>query len=269
MTRQTAIIWVWVFVLIAGAVGGGYAWWRQQDVTQAYEAGRALADSQKWEEVLVLAQPYAERDDPRINGLLADAYINGPDSIKDIDEVLTLRRRATEAGNMRAAYFLGKWILEHEPTEGQAKEGIGFIQAAADCGMPAANYHLGLIYVDGKWLNADYQKSVGYFERSAYSGFNGAAWNTYIVYSLLTKSGSISQGLGYTKSIQWLLVSSKNGEERAKAIAAEVRKKAVAKFGSQGELTYLEIANEADQIFSRIQNMDGLKCNVTDPFYAN
>ena len=54
MTRQTAIIWVWVFVLIAGAVGGGFAWWRQQDVTQAYEAGRALADSQKWEEVLVL-----------------------------------------------------------------------------------------------------------------------------------------------------------------------------------------------------------------------
>ena len=77
---------MWGLVLIAGAVGGGYAWWRQQDVAQAYEAGRALADSQKWEEALALAQPYAGRDDPRINGLLADAYINGPDSIQDIDK---------------------------------------------------------------------------------------------------------------------------------------------------------------------------------------
>jgi|TARA_R110000744_G_scaffold126939_2_gene233539 TPR repeat protein len=262
MTRRAAIIWVWGLVLIAGAVGGGYAWWRQQDVTQAYEAGRALADSQKWEEVLVLAQPYAERDDPRINGLLADAYINGPDSIRDIDKGLTLRRRAAEAGDMRAAYFMGKWILEHEPTDAQAKEAIGYIQAAADCGMPAANYELGTIFSSNTYVTRNYNLAIPYLEFAAVSGVSGAAWNAGIVYSRLASTDPSLMKTAGPKSMYWLLVSKRKGDADASRLLVEIQKSIENSAGHEYARNWFEILEkETDQWAKNIRPLAEFNCS--------
>jgi TPR repeat protein len=226
MKRRAAIIWVWGLVLIAGAVGGGYAWWRQQDVAQAYEAGRALADSQKWEEALALAQPYAERDDPRINGLLADAYINGPEPIQDIDKGLTLRRRAAEAGDMRAAYFMGMWILEHEPTDTQAQEAIGYIQEAADCGMPMANYYVGKMHENGMYFEENIEMSLRYIEVSASSGIRDAVWDAYVLSSKLAYKPDANIEVLGEKSTAWLFRANALGDKRASKIIFKMKMKA-------------------------------------------
>jgi TPR repeat protein len=263
MTRRAAIIWVWGLVLIAGAIGGGYAWWRQQDVTQAYEAGRAAADADRWEEALTLAQPYTGRDDPRINGLLADAYINGPDSIKDIDEGLTLRRRATEAGNMRAAYFLGKWILENEPTDAQAHEAIGFLQEAADCGMPMANFDLGFQYLDGTWIKRNFDKAIYYSERAAFSGVPDAAWNAGLAYGKIAIAGNFSEDTLDKVAMNWWFVSAWEGDPDAKETLNEIRSKTTAKFGDDGDAWYKKMETDARRWAKKINPATPYACQTT------
>ena len=261
MTRRAAIIWVWGLVLIAGAVGGGFVWWRQQDVAQAYEAARAAADADRWEEALTLAQPYAERDDPRINGLLADAYINGPDSIQDIDKGLTLRRRAAEAGNMRAAYFLARWILENEPTDAQAQEAIGYLQEAADCGMPMANYDLGIIFSNNDYAKLDYQKAIVYSEYAAFAGVPGAAWNAGVVYAKMIKNDrSLLDAIG-PKSMYWLLISKKNGDIEAKKEIEKIRGRIETSEGIEYSKKWFEtLNNETNQWAEGIHPLAHLEC---------
>ena len=261
MKRQTAIIWVCVFVLIAGAVGGRFAWWRQQDVTQAYEAGQALADSQKWEEALALAQPYAGRDDPRINGLLADAYINGPDSIQDIDKGLILRRRAAEAGDMRAAYFMGRWILKHEPTEAQAKEAVVFLQEAADCGMPMANYLMGALYSKGEYVKRNYPLSIRYSERAAFAGVYKAASNAAIAYGRYYQETNPAAEEREKAMLYWIFIASKNGLTDAKDVLDEFLKEV--NENEQGEILkmFKDLERESIEFSKRIKNLDGLSCS--------
>ena len=262
MKRQTAIIWVWGLVLIAGAVGGGYAWWRQQDLTQAYEAGRAAADADRWEEALALAQPYADRDDPRINGLLADAYINGPDSIQDIDKGLTLRRRAAEAGDMRAAYFLGKWILENEPTDAQAQEAIGYIQEAANCGMPLANYELGLEYAKGERVPLDYVHALQLLEAAAFAGVTEAYIEAGIVNAQeISKSGRDIDYAAKIKTSYWIFIAARSGNEEASKILEGTRTAMREQKGDEYAASQISILErEASLWAKKISPQARLKC---------
>jgi len=263
MKRQTAIIWVWGLVLIAGAVGGGFVWWRQQDVAQAYEAGRAAADADRWEDALTLAQPYADRDDPRINGLLADAYINGPASIQNIDKGLTLRRRAAEAGDMRAAYFLGRWILEHEPTEAQAQEAIGFLQNAADCGMPSANYDLGVLFADGVFIDIDIPKSIQHSEAAALASFESAAWNAAIGYARLAgQDESFLENESNIKMLYWFFWEAKNGNPEAQRILEVIEDRTIDKFNEYGELWIQEFHRMAVRWVKKIHPANAFTCNT-------
>ena len=263
MTRRAAIIWVWGLVLIAGAVGGGFVWWRQQDVAQAYEAARAAADADRWEEALTLAQPYAERDDPRINGLLADAYINGPDSIQDIDKGLTLRRLAAEAGDMRAAYFLGRWILENEPTEAQTQEAIGYLHEAADCGMPMANYELGIFYVEGFYVDKDLQKAVEHTESAAFAGVQNAYWNSYVIRSRIAKSEGDLHGESAKIGSNWLMIAAINGNAEAKNIETEIRDYMISYDNENGAAAFNDLKKKAIQRAERISPLDSFRCSST------
>ena len=222
MKRRAAIIWVWGLVLVAGAVGGGFVWWRQQDVAQAYEAARAAADADRWEEALTLAQPYAERGDPRINGLLADAYINGPDSIQDIDKGLTLRRRAAEAGNLEAGYFLGMWILEHDPTEAQAQEAISFMREAAECGMPEALLNMSNVYFKGIGTEQNLEVALGYAEKVGDLGVSKGAWNASLISWLLLQEQEVLETKYQEKFIRWLFRASVLGEADADELKDEI-----------------------------------------------
>lgn len=260
MTRRAAIIWVWGLVLIAGAVGGGYAWWRQQDVAQAYEAGRAAADADRWEEALTLAQPYAERDDPRINGLLADAYINGPDSIQDIDKGLTLRRLAAEAGDMRAAYFLGRWILEHEPTDAKGQEAIRYIKEAADCGMPAASYTLGVAYQRGLYVEQNLIRAVEYLESAALAGVKDAAWSTAIAYGHLLKGRLDTATVDDLRIIHWLIIAAENGHPDASSELKEITDSTIEFGGDEVSNVLAQAKEKAVQLAKKIRPMDRLSC---------
>jgi TPR repeat protein len=261
MKMQAAIIWVWGLVLIAGAIGGGFVWWRQQDVAQAYEAGRAAADADRWEDALALAQPYAERDDPRINGLLADAYINGPDSIQDIDKGLTLRRRAAEAGDMRAAYFLGKWILENEPTDAQAQEAIGYIQEAADCGMPMANYTLGVAFAEGDWVKRDFNKSTYYSEKAAFADIKKAAWNASFAYANLVKLNQSMESEEGKKFLYWLFVSASKGDTKAQDSLDKMKEALISEFGEEGPKRLDSFEMQAGRMAEKIQPAAPYNCS--------
>jgi TPR repeat protein len=263
MTRQTAIIWVWGLVLIAGAVGGGFVWWRQQDVAQAHEAARAAADADRWEEALTLAQPYAGRDDPRINGLLADAYINGPDSIQDIDKGLTLRRRAAEAGDMRAAYFLGKWILENEPTDAQAQEAIGYIQEAADCGMPEALLNLSNVYFKAIGTERNLDVALVYAEKAGDIGVSKGAWNTFLILVLLIQEEGHSMQVYNVRLVRWLVRASMLGQKEASEQLEEIRHEIKLKddLEAKEELEFLE--QETSDWVRSLHPVDPLSCLST------
>lgn len=171
-------------VLLVGLAVGGWHWQQQREIAQAYETGMAAADAKKYEEALAIAQPYADRNDPQIDHLLGMIYINGPDGIKDIDRGLTYRRAAAGAGNMQAAYYLGKWLIEEEATEKSISDGMAYLRKAADCGMPNANSYLGSILLDGKLVDRDIARGRDYSLFAALAGMDVSQYNMSYSYAL-------------------------------------------------------------------------------------
>ena len=131
-------------------------------------------------------------------------------------------RRAAELGDIRAAYFCGLMLYNGDDgVKKDNKEGMKYLQQAADEGHVAATFKIGEVYLNGDGVKQDKEKGAQMIKASAEKGNNNAIWNLAECYR---KGDGVKQN--YALATQWMaLVASANKAQEYKTLIAELKSK--------------------------------------------
>lgn len=214
--NKFVIIGLAVMVLAGSAM---MAWhWYQREVAADYRDGIAAVQDDRYAEALALALPYADQHDPRFDFLLGQIYRDGPEGIQDIDRGLTYGRAAADAGNMRSAYHLGRWLIRKEATDDAVAEGLTYLKQAADCGMPIATTYYGGLLIDGDVVEQDLKSAQTYLLPAAWHGVVEAQYFLGLALALQSLKGGHKKAELEQLSMYWLMIAAKNDNDAAQQI---------------------------------------------------
>lgn len=105
----------------------------------------------------------------RANSLYESALRMEP-SLETIGEIVRQLRMAADAGNARAMNHLGLLYLNGKYLKEDIPQGIGFLESAASVGFTDASYKLGLIYLHGYGVRRDIPMALQHFAIAARNG---------------------------------------------------------------------------------------------------
>lgn len=94
------------------------------------------------------------------------AYEAGEGVQADANEARRWYQAATDAGDPRAAYYLGSLTIR----QGKGHEGVKLIEQSAARGYAPAIYRLGLLYAEGVCVGRDQDKAVRYLNEASLLG---------------------------------------------------------------------------------------------------
>lgn len=113
--------------------------------------------------------------------------------------------KLAEGGNIVAQSNLGCHYIINSDGDDEAKcaEGVAWLQKSADGGFPPALYHLGLCYLQGSGVKADYYKAYDLFDEATdWPGPIPEDWN------MTEEEARSAKGLAYlNKSVTAMLLS--------------------------------------------------------------
>ena len=128
--------------------------------------------------------------------------------------------KAAKLGNTRAAYFCGLMLYDgDEGMEQDKKQGMIYLQQAADKGHVAANAKLGESYLYGNGVKVDKEKGFKMIKVAAEKGNNKAQW-------LLANCYRLGEGIdkNYALAAQWMsLVAQGNRADDYKSLIADLK----------------------------------------------
>jgi uncharacterized protein len=138
--------------------------------------------------------------------VLGSHYENGLGVTKDLEKAFYWYTLAYEQGHIDAKYDLIR-------LEQRAIEKIAATELAAEQGNIKAQYHLGLMYYEGKGVTKDLEKAFHWFKKAAEQGDIKAQYHLGSCYEL---------GLGVTKDLEkafhWFKKAAEQGHARAQLI---------------------------------------------------
>jgi TPR repeat protein len=233
-------------VLIAVAALGWVGWtaWQDHARETAYREGLALVDEGRFKEALALAEPHAESGDPNIDHLLAQVYLNAPKPLNDESRGVMLQRRAMEAGQSRATYFLARLLLSSDPA---SDEGRRLLSRLVECKMPRA------LLLRAKTMareSPDREKlgeALDMVRIAALTGLAEAQWGVYVVGSMIGRLDGFKDQNLLVESAAWLVVAARNGHEAAGAHLGEMNE--MLETASSGE--QMDISVQIDTMIDR------------------
>ena len=92
------------------------------------------------------------------------------------------RRLAQEEFDPDAMFFLGVMAIQSRTTEGDYEEAADWFARAAEHGHPEALFNLGILYWTGQGVPRDRSRAVFYWRRAAELGFAAAQYNLAAAY---------------------------------------------------------------------------------------
>jgi TPR repeat protein len=150
---------------------------------------------------------------------------NGIGTQKDITRAKEYFEKSAAMGNIFAGYSLAKLILaEENPNQEELNMAIQYLQKAAynenEICKPIralAQYALGKIYLDGKHIPKDINKSIGYLTQSAKQGNE---WATYKLGKLYLLGEDVPKDI--EKAVSYLTKSADKGNQFAQYILGKL-----------------------------------------------
>jgi len=150
----------------------------------------------------------------------ADDYLNGVTAFEQGDHALALSfwLPLAENGHGKAQYSLGKLYETPEyGSEPKYLEAIKWYEAAANQGVAAAQNNLGRLYAQGKGVNADRAKAVGYWRMASESNHPMAQYNLGLA---LFRGEGVAQN--FERAVFWFHQSANNNVSGAQYALGEV-----------------------------------------------
>ena len=92
------------------------------------------------------------------------------------------RRLSQEEFDPDAMFFLGVMAIQSRTTEGDYEEAAAWFGRAAEHGHPEALFNLGVLYWTGQGVSRDRPRAVFYWRRAAELGFAAAQYNLAVAY---------------------------------------------------------------------------------------
>lgn len=133
---------------------------------ERYENARRLLNHGQYVEALKIYRSLAEAGDPQCQVVVGWMYFEGRGIPKDIDKALDWFGKAASLGSKEGAYYSGMAFLVLDRHE----EAISRFQAAARQEYGPALLWLGISYVRGLGVTADFGKGVNYLRRAENTG---------------------------------------------------------------------------------------------------
>lgn len=92
------------------------------------------------------------------------------------------RRLSAEEFDPDAMFFLGVMAIQNRTTEGDYEEAAAWFGRAAEHGHPEALFNLGILYWTGQGVSRDRSRAVFYWRRAAELEFPAAQYNLAVAY---------------------------------------------------------------------------------------
>ncbi|MCB8874031.1 SEL1-like repeat protein [Acidisoma silvae] len=141
--------------------------------------GGLFADSAPTQPDFIAAEGWARRaaegGSAEAQALLGYILTAGPEAIRNLDQAEHWYRRSSEGGNPQGKLGLGLAVLRRAGTDAeQQKPGIEAITAAAELGLPMAQYLQGVLLEHGVGLPQDAPMAVVLYQKAANTGLRSA-----------------------------------------------------------------------------------------------
>jgi uncharacterized protein len=133
---------------------------------EPYRAARELLDQKKYVEAFALYEKLARDGDPQCQITVGWMCHEGRGTAKDRGRAVDWFRQAATLGSKEGAFYCGKSALGLQ----QYDEALGWFQKAAAKEYGPALLWLGLAYVRGLGVEADFKKGIKYLERASATG---------------------------------------------------------------------------------------------------
>jgi len=174
-----------------------------------FDKGFKAYSTQKYEKAIQDLKPMAINEDMKSKSILGVTYASGRRSqqgyykkvanhAKDDKKSVEWYIKAAEQGNRDAQYHLGIMYVNGEGVPKDYKKAVKWYTKAGKQGEPNAQYNLGYMYKHGLGVLPDYKKAVEWYTKAANQDYIKAQSNLGFMYD----SG---QGVprDYKKAIEW------------------------------------------------------------------
>lgn len=156
--------------------------------------------------------------DDKIQYRLGWMLENGVGIEKDIRRAKKYYEKSAKLENTFACYSLAKLILaEDNPTITEIKTAIEYLEQASTSGNQYAQYSLGVLYLNGKYVEKNIYKAIELFELSSKQSNEYAA---YQLGKLFLKGEDIEKDI--PSAVKWFLISAEKGNQYAQYLLGKI-----------------------------------------------
>ena len=272
MTRNRVILGLGLLIVLAASVGG--VWYgRERERQASYEAGLTALAEDRYADALILAGAYP--DDPDHDHVAAQVYLSDDRAFRDAEKGLALQRAAAEAGQMRAAYFLARYLLDHDPDETQRQDILRYLTEAAECGMPMANWMLARYWVEQSRssgvenLNVPLPDRMELYKNAAWAGIPGAQSDLARNYLKRMPDPDEQPEAWMEQSITgftWFYIASWGGERPIQDMLEEIENDDRIKNSPSDRAVFEFAKDQAIRWQKKILPTDLLRCGFSPPY---
>ncbi|NOH71536.1 sel1 repeat family protein [Vibrio pectenicida] len=139
---------------------------------------------------------------------MAIALFNGLGTEQDVDKAVQVMMQAADHNFVNAQLFLGEWFVSPKNTNPKPGMSTGYYQKAAAMRSNEGRLKLGLNYINGVGVAADFLKGCYWMERAAEKGYTEAM---YKVAEEWMKKPPDGESVAYI----WLFIASKLGHSQS------------------------------------------------------
>jgi hypothetical protein len=143
-----------------------------------------------------------------------DCLERATDRIKSGDEAAAVEavKRGARLGDARCKFILGMWSLSGAKAEQNPNEGLRWLRAAANDGLPIAQSCLGLLYASGLVVEKDEEKAARWYRKAAEYG--DPLGQTALALASFRGVGVQQDRID---AYQWMNLAAAQGQEEARA----------------------------------------------------
>ncbi len=143
-----------------------------------------------------------------------DCLERATDRIKSGDEAAAVEavERGVRQGDARCKFILGMWSLSGAKEEQNPDEGLRWLRAAANDGLPIAQSCLGLLYASGLVVEQDEQRAARLYRKAAEYG--DPLGQTALA---LASFRGVGIPQNHIDAYQWMSLAAEQGNEEALA----------------------------------------------------